>query len=359
MNREPQKLWNQPMMIQFRNYAMMGLLMLGLLTPACSSSKTEPRPQDMITLKVIDSPYIMHGPFFIAQEEGFFAEQGLRIEPIRMRGFSDIVSALINKQMDVSGATVTIADLNGIARGARIKFVADKSYIDPSRCAFRAFMVRRVLVERGEMKDLAQLKDRRIAAFRDGGSGYFLEMLLSKAGLTMDDVETVQVPNEVLLDAMEKGTVDAAVVMEPMLTRLVQAGHAVVWGPGWDVKAGFQSSAISFGPTLLDENPDAGRRFMIAYLKAVRQFNQGKTERNLDIMVKYMKYDRELLKQMCWPPFRDDGKINIQSVLDYQDWAVKKGMLDRSLRVDEFWDPSFVEHANQALSTPAQSGAAK
>jgi hypothetical protein len=188
---------------------------------------------------------------------------------------------------------------------------------------------------------------------------YLLDKLLAKAGLTNDEVEIVQIPTEVLLDAMETGSIDAAVVTEPMLTRLVNAGHAVVWGPAWGVEAGFQRSIISFGPTLPDDTPDAGRRFMVTYLKAVRQFNQGKTERNLDIMAKHTKYDRELLKKMCWPPFREDGQINIQSVLDYQDWAVKKGLLDRRLRADEFWEPSFIEYANQALNTPAQSGAAK
>jgi NitT/TauT family transport system substrate-binding protein len=88
---------------------------------------------------------------------------------------------------------------------------------------------------------------------------------------------------------------------------------------------------------------------MVAYLKAVRQYNQGKTERNLEIMEEFTKLDQELLKMSCWMPMRSDGYINVESVLDFQAWAVEKGYLDRPVTEEQFWDPSFVEYANQVL----------
>ena len=93
---------------------------------------------------------------------------------------------------------------------------------------------------------------------------------------------------------------------------------------------------------------------MVAYLKAVRQYNQGKTERNLAILAEQTGLDQEFLKQACWPAIRDNGEINVQSVLDFQAWAVEKRYLDNSVTENQFWDPSFVEYANQMLETPTQ-----
>ena len=61
---------------------------------------------------------------------------------------------------------------------------------------------------------------------------------------------------------------------------------------------------------------------MVAYLKAVRQYNEGKTGRSLDIVAKATGLERELLTEACWPRLRDDGRTNIESILDFQSWAV-------------------------------------
>jgi len=92
---------------------------------------------------------------------------------------------------------------------------------------------------------------------------------------------------------------------------------------------------------------------MIAYLKGVRQYNLGKTARNLDIEASATRLDRDLLARTCWQPIRGDGRINVESVLDFQRWAVRRGALDALVPPESFWDPSFVDQANVALGPPA------
>jgi hypothetical protein len=64
--------------------------------------------------------------------------------------------------------------------------------------------------------------------------------------------------------------------------------------------------------------------------------------------------DEELSKNYCWPPIRSDGRINCESVLDFQKWAVKKGLLDSPVPKEKYWDPRFVEHAGQVLDIPVR-----
>jgi NitT/TauT family transport system substrate-binding protein len=123
-----------------------------------------------------------------------------------------------------------------------------------------------------------------------------------------------------------------------------------MWMPVQDVIPDFQAGFVVYGPTLLEKNQDAGHRFMLAYRKAVRQYNQGKTPRNLDILAKEFELDRGLLEASCWQPFRADGHINAQSVFDFQAWAVKEGYLDTPVGQERFWDSRFLDRANQAVA---------
>ena len=99
------------------------------------------------------------------------------------------------------------------------------------------------------------------------------------------------------------------------------------------------SSFLFFGPNLLQKNPDAGRRFLIANLKAVRQLEEGKTKRNLEVLARVTEESTEELQQMCWPAYYRDGHIDSHSIADFQDWALKHKLIDRAATQQESWSP--------------------
>jgi NitT/TauT family transport system substrate-binding protein len=345
------------MILNPQKYALRGCLLIALLLGACAPPGAEQPQPEPVTLKVGILPYISYAPFFIAEEEGYFAEQGLQVELVRPGNVSEAVAALVQGDLDVAGGTVNSGYLNGMARGAEIRYVADKSYISATSCTYAAFIARRALVEAGELDSPAQLSGRRIAipdSIRASVLGYYIEAMLETANLTLDDIEIVNLPSPAQIEALEEGTVDLILTGEPWVSRILKAGDAVLWMPVQQVVPDYQHATILYGHTLLEENPDAGKRFMVAYLKAVRQYNQGKTERNLEILAEHTGVDLELLDQICLPPMRNDGGINVDSVLDFQAWAVEKGYLDSVVTEDQFWDPSFVEYANEVLGARSQ-----
>jgi NitT/TauT family transport system substrate-binding protein len=330
------------------------VLALGLLLQGCAFSESPRDQPEPVTLKVLVQPYLSYAPFFIAQEEGFFAEQAIQIEFIQMSEAVEAVPALTQGTLDVAAGLIWPSHLNAMARGAHIKIVADKGYIGPQDCSYTTIMVRPALIENGELESPAQLRGRQVVLNPASFTGYYLDTLLSAVGLALDDIEIADVPVPARPEALEKGSVDGVIVSEPWVTRISQGGQGVIWMPAQQVIPDSQVGAIFYGPTLLDKNPDAGKRFMIAYLKAIQQYNRGKTERNLEILAKYTKLDQELLNQACWPTLHSDGRVNVQSVLDFQAWAVKRDLLDNPVTEDQFWDPSFIEYSNQVLGTPSQ-----
>ncbi len=324
--------------------------LLCLFVIGCSLPLGGKKPAQPVALKVVTQPYLGYAPYFIAQEEGYFAEQGLRVEFVNLTAGSDAIAPVIQGDVDVAGSSVNAALFNAIAQGADLRIVAGRSYLPADGCTYSGYVARKELVDSGELASPSQLKGRRMVLEHEGSvDSYRLQKLLDLAGLTSADLELVDVPSAAQLDAFAKGTIDVAGTTEPWITRLVAGGHAVLWQPAQQLMPGFQIALTIYGPNLLKKDPDAGRRFAVALLRGIAQYNQGKTERNLEIVAKYTQLDRDTLEKACWPAVQSDGTINAQSLVDFQAWAVANGYLDKAVTPEQFWDGSFVEHANRTL----------
>ena len=338
-------------MSNIRKCFLLGCVVLALLIGACTpGAKVQPTPEP-VTMKVVVLPYLSYAPFFIAEDEGYFAEEGIEVEYVKLQTTPQAIPVLEQRQLDVMGASPTFGLLNAIARGAKLRIVADKGYLASDGCTYAAIVARRDLVESGELADAVQLRGRRIAFNPTSFGGYFLYKVLSTAGLTFDDIQPQDLTPPAQLEALTTGAIDLGNLAEPWVSRALKTGKASVWQPIQQVAPDFQLSMIVYGPSLLDDNPDAGKRFMVAYLKAVRQYNQGKTERNLEILAEHTGLDKVVLEKACWPALNDDGHIVPESLMDFQEWAMQEGYIDSVVTQEQFWDGSFIDHANMVLGS--------
>jgi NitT/TauT family transport system substrate-binding protein len=330
------------------------LLAIVLLITGCASQQPTPAAPAPIPVKLVVFGFISHAPFHIALAEGYFAEQGLDVETVPFQFTDDAFPALAAGEVDVMAGLPMAGLMNAIAGGVNLKIVADKGHISESSCDGYAVMARSSLVNDGTLTDVASLRGKTIQAQRTGYLAFLTEKLLRMGNLTLDDVEVVEMIPPMWPEAMERGTMDVHVgTTEPWITRILRSGYGQLWNSFRDWIPGYQFSSLMFGPTMLGENREAGKRFMVAFLKAVRQYNEGKTERNLDILTDALGLEREEIEQTCWVSMRGDGKVNVESILEFQDWAVEKGLVDTPVTMDQLFDPSFIEYANQVLG-PAE-----
>ena len=335
--------------MRYIKYTTLFMLILCLLLNVSVSHGDDAKKTNSLELNVAILPYLSFSPLFIALDEGFFKEQGLRIKVHKFARSPEVVPALAQGRLDVAGSFMSVSLFNAIEHGADIKIVTCKMYIDPQSCTSVGLLAKRSLVENGELSNPLQLKGRRIAINEATIEGYYVEKLLKKSGLHLNEIKYGDLPAPTVFAAFKNGSIDLASESEPWITRSIKAGQAVMWMPMEKVVPNFQFAFLLYGPALLKKHPEAGNRFMVAYLKALHQLSLGKTSRNLEIIAKHTKLDLELLKETCWPSFHQDGRINAQSVLEFQSWAVEKGYMEKAAAIEKVWDPRFVEHANQVL----------
>lgn len=317
----------------------------------CFTASAAAKDGKLVSLKVAMSPFLSWAPIFIGHAEGHFKKHGIDLDLVRTSGNTEAVPALISGKLDVVPGMVAPGYFNMMGRGADIRFVADKGHVPKEGCSYRGFLARRDLVESGKLASLSQIRGLRIAAERTSTSFYDVNRLLASAGLTEKDVEFVDVPYAAKLEAFKQGAIDVATASEPWLTMILDDGHAVLWKTDREMSPDNQHSFILFGPRLLKEDRDLGVRFLMGYLEAVHQYNQGKTERNVAILAEQTELDPDVVRRACWVPVRDDCTMIVESIVEYEKWAVEQKLLDQVVPAEKFWDPSLLEEAQKRLQS--------
>jgi len=326
------------------------ILFAAVIATACVSQiptdSPVPTTPAMTTVRVAYLPLMSNGPLFIAKEEGYFTQQGINVEFEKFQSATTALPALINGDIAVSGGQVSPGLVNAVTKGAHVRIVADKGRASPGSCVAQGLMVRRDLFESGVVTKASDLKGRRIMA--NSEQSYGISRILDMGNLTNDDVEMVNMDFASGAVALSNGGIDAGYLSEPYVTQVNNSRSAVMlipaqaYSPDWP-------APLYYGPAILDKDPELGKRFMVAYLQGVKQYNQGKTERNLAILGNYTKLDRELLNQSCWMAVSNDGDLPRKPVREYLDWMYKNNKIDKNPDDDQLFDMSYVNYANAVL----------
>jgi len=331
-----------------RSFRALGLLIcICLLLPlvACGPAEDDaPPPPDHVRAVVI--PILLTAPIHIAQQEGYFADENLEVEFVRLTRNIDAIPALAQGQVDVGAGQLTIAVLNAIAGGARIRAVAGTGHLAADGCTFHGIVVQRDLMEGSGSAGPELFRGRSVELDIALPHAYWFEKVLQPAGLTLEDLEIVNVPTAATVDAFKTGAFDVTAVTEPRITQILESGQAVLWNGTQDVVPDYQQNLIFFGSNLLDERPEVGERFIKALLRGIEQYNLGKTERNLEILEGAMRWSKDELTTMCWVSMHSDGRMHPEGFAGYQEWAMQRGLVDRVLSTDEIIDARFLDSAN-------------
>jgi NitT/TauT family transport system substrate-binding protein len=285
--------------------------------------------------------HLTSGPLLLAEDAGYFAEQGLKIEFVDMNRGEESLIAMLGGEMDVLHGPLHPGLLTAVARGGEIRIVAGLNVLTPD-CTYHAIVLRP-----GLSPDQALRRIRKLDASRDGSTRYLAGRMLATRGIDIDTLDTIKLPQEIMGHSLGNGSVDAASLSEPLVTRIGRTG--TVWLRSHEATPGFQWSVMSFGKKLLRDDPEAGVRFLTAYRRGVALFSEGKTPSNLERLERLTQEDRKILEESCWPSFPADLRPNMASVLAYQQWALEHDYLDETATLAQLWDSSFVVASDSAL----------
>lgn len=313
---------------------------------AAHTAPLDPR----LSLKVGAIGAISDAGIFIAQDKGFFKDEGLDVEIVSFKAAPQILPAIATGEVEVSGSAVTPALFNAFARGIGMKLVADKGQVAKG-FGFAAIVIRSDLAD--TIRDFKDLKGRKLAVMGKGVSSTAqLGKALDLGGIKPNEVELIELGLPEMVAALGNKAIDGATLLEPFIT-LATARHVAIRWKGMEDFLPFvgQNGVIIYAQKFAETHPEAAKRWMLAYLRGTRVY--------LDSVVKGIDRhavnailaehtgvkDLSLLAKMAPTGFDPNGRMEAASLEADQDWFLKLGLQQGRADLSKIIDYQYVDYA--------------
>jgi NitT/TauT family transport system substrate-binding protein len=325
--------------------------------PASSPAATAQPPGAPLKVRVGVSGIGGEIGMYIAHARGYFAEQGLEVEFVRLRGASEQLAPLATGELHFGGGAPDPALFNAARRDVGVKIISSLSVIPPGGGGGAALLVRQDHVDSGRFRDLGGLRGMSIGMAALGTSvQLYVDRMLERGGLTINDVQPtiVQVPDT--LSALSNKGVDAAFAIEPFVALSEGQGVAKAVITVGEVFPGASSTVLTLGPVFEREQPDAVRRFAVAFLRGHREYWQatrGSADDREALIPVFTTYtnvkDPALYARMMWPSVDPNGALDRSTLDVQQDYFLKTGAQQERQDLGRMIEPSYVSYAIERL----------
>ena len=276
-----------------------------------------------------------YAPVWIAKEAGFFRKNGVNAQLVYMRGGVIATQALVSDDVNfinAGGGGVVDAVLGG----ADIFMIASPINQEPQ-----------VLVAKKEIKDIRQLRGKRLAVNSLAGPAMLsLKMILAASGLDPErDVTYLATgPSANRYGALQLGQVEAATLAPPFTFSARKAGYTFFEDLPATKQAELPNAALATSQRFADAEPWATEMVVKSVIEGIH-FYKTEKRKTVAILKQYMKMQdgeeldetyRFYVKLFAEKPY-PSGK-GIQTILD---WS-KRGDARKAAPV-QFMQTKFIE----------------
>lgn len=289
-----------------------------------------------------------YAALFIADEKGYFAEEGLDIEIIEysdyLKGLTDFVNDELDGHFGVFSDTIV-----KYSEGINIQtvFFTDASYGGD------------VIVTKKEIRTFDDLKGKKISVIGiNSFSHIWVLALLERNGLQEYDVEFVNIDNPYVPEALASGEIDAGHTYGPYISEAINAGFHILSGATTKEVHGIIIDDLAFHSIFIKKRPDAVSKIIKA-LNRGAQFLRTNPQESYDIISKILKMNIEDLEGFYQDAkifdIEDNRKLLKKNTPDsiyktaetISGFLLRRGQLSEILDVDKIIEQKFINQLNR------------
>lgn len=308
-------------------------------------------------IKVASVPAPIRAPIDLAVDRGFFAAENIAIEYVPIQSGPDQMPLLASGRVDVTLTGPAATHFNALAANVPVKFVAScGNSSGDGKVPNLTLTVRKDLMESGQVKTVKDLAGRKIGIPNKESKAYVdAAAWLQAAGLKLTDVTFVApmtFPD--MLVGITNKAIDAAITIEPFVTLGAARNASMLLTGDNDIMPNRLGCAVIFGQRLVSDR-DLGRRFLRAWIKGARVYNDGifKSIGRADVvklMAKnYAVKDVAMYDRMLPFPIDPNGKLNLASIdLDLKFYK-EQGLLTGEVQTARLVDTTLAREIVTAL----------
>jgi NitT/TauT family transport system substrate-binding protein len=294
--------------------------------------------QDKVKVGVF--PTASSVPYFAAIERGFFKEQGIEPETIRLIGGPPNIAAMISNQIEAAIVLVTIEAMN-----ANLKKPGVAMYIGV-HSQNKTYQMEQFVARTGYKADsIKDLKGARIMSAPGPANVVAAKAVLAKVGLKEGDYTIDQLDMGQHVNVMTSGTFDAGYTLEPQASTMRKLGVARTLEAGvitkyilGDENGNAFAAGCAITSDFIKSRPDVARRFAAVWKRAIEFVNENPQEAR-KYLAKNTLTPEDVVDTVPMVRYFTAGQLTDKHKAEFQkfiDFATEVGTLPEKVDITKF-----------------------
>lgn len=302
-----------------------------MLLSACSAGKdhtaASKAPQlQTITLGIL--PDVDSIPLVIAQEKGFFREQGLEIKLQAFKSAVERDSALQSGNLDGAVSDVLAA---AFAKDGGFNVVITSL----TNGSYKLVIHKDVAAT-----SIKELKGREVGISKNTIIEYVTDKMLAESAMASNDINKVIIPQmPARLEMLKNGKIAAATLPEPLATIAVNSGAKLLNSSD---KLGVNPGVLLFTTKAAKAKGKEIQAIYQAYNKAVDYLSREPVANYIDLLIEKGGFPPAVKGSIILPAYTRASVPRPQEIESVVNWLQTKQLIKRSYTYQELVDPSFV-----------------
>lgn len=288
------------------------VLALAMLA-GCGTTKQADTKKEMQPLTIGLMPDTDSLPFIIAQEKGFFREEGIEVNIEQYKSAMDRDSALQSGNLD--GA---VSDMLAVA-------FAKSGGFDVKVTSFTDGSYKLIASKESGIKDVKGLAGKDVAVSRNTIIEYVTDQILAKENMDGDSINKVIIPQiPTRLEMLQNGKLAAATLPEPMASIAVHNGCQFVTGSD---ELGINPGVILFTAKAAADKKAEIQAMYRAYNKAVAYLNNTDRAEYIDLVIEKGGFPPVAKEALKLPKYHEAALPKESDVVDCIKWLNSKKLV--------------------------------
>ena len=296
-----------------KKYLLLAISLICVFAVMVSGCGNKQSDKELQAITVGVMPDIDSVPIIIAQEKGYFAEEGLKVNIQQFKSAMDRDAALQSGNLD--GA---ISDLLAVA-------FAKSGGFDVKVTAYTDGDYKLIAGKNENVASPKDLAGKDVAVSKNTIIEYVTDQISVSQSMKEDSINKVVIPQiPTRLEMLQNGKLAAATLPEPMGSIAVANGCKFVTD---SEQLGINPGVMMFTAKCVDNKKAELQAFYRAYNKAVKYLNEHPQDEYMDLIIEKSGFPAIAKTALKLPKYREAGLPQEKDVVDCMKWMNSKGLI--------------------------------
>ncbi|WP_371378147.1 ABC transporter substrate-binding protein [Sporomusa aerivorans] len=304
---------------------------LTLVFTGCAGNKKEdpaPKQSQLQNITVGLMPDVDSIPFIIAQEKGYFKEEGLTVTLKQFKSAMERDSALQSGNLD--GA---ISDMLAEA-------FAKAGGFDTVITSLSTGSYKMVAGKNETVTSIQDLKGKDVAISKNTIIEYVTDRITAQGGLPANGINKVVIPQiPARLEMLQNGKIAAATLPEPLATVAIKNGAKLVNSSD---QLGINPGVLIFTTKAVTEKEKEIQAMYRAYSKAIEYLAKEPRENYIDLIVEKGGFPKDVRDALVLPKYTKAAAPEQKDVDGVIAWLLERKLIQKQYNYSELVDARFV-----------------